>query len=280
MSATHALRERARLLDELRQIVQAMKNMAFAEMQRLSHARTSQGEACRAVLQALVDMLAPIDGQSGDAPRSKVCLVIGAERGFCGAFNAHLAAAAADLQRADPQLHLLIAGRRLAEFFGASSSVEKLDGCAALEEADPALDGWMHGLLAAAAHDAELWLLHAGATTVAHVRIWPVPLPEHDTSGGATPLHYLPRPQLLAALQRQALRLLLQRGLLESLEQENHWRLAQTQRAQDHLDELGNQLRLRYARLRQAEITNELETLMTAIGGPGVNPRTNTSTAP
>ena len=92
MSATHALRERARLLDELRQIVQAMKNMAFAEMQRLSRARAAQDEACRAVLQALVDMSGPIDGQSGDAP-SKVCLVIGAERGFCGAFNAHLAAA-------------------------------------------------------------------------------------------------------------------------------------------------------------------------------------------
>jgi F-type H+-transporting ATPase subunit gamma len=279
VSATHALRERARLLDELRQIVQAMKNMAFAEMQRLSRARAAQDEACRAVLQALVDMPGPVDRQSGDAP-SKVCLVIGAERGFCGAFNAHLAAAAADLQRADPQLQLLIAGRRLAEFLGGSAAVQALDGCAALEEADPALDGWMQGLLAAAARDAELWLLHAGASSVAHVRIWPVPLPEHDARRGARPLHYLPRPQLLAALQRQALRLLLQRGLLESLEQENHWRLAQTQRAEDHLDELGNQLRLRYARLRQAEITNELETLMTAIVGPGANAPAHTSPAP
>jgi F-type H+-transporting ATPase subunit gamma len=279
MSATHALRERARLLDELRQIVQAMKNMAFAEMQRLSRARAAQGEACRAVLQGLADIPGNADGKSGGL-RAKVCLVIGAERGFCGAFNAHLAAAAADLQRADPQLQLLIAGRRLAEFFGASISVEKLDGCVAIEDADAALDGWQPGLLTAVARDAELWLLHAGAQTAAHVRIWPVPLAEHESSSRAAPMHYLPRPQLLVALQRQALRLLVQRGLLASLEQENHWRLAQTQRAQDHLDELGNQLRLRYARLRQAEITNELETLMSAIGGPGANASANTGTAP
>jgi F-type H+-transporting ATPase subunit gamma len=38
------------------------------------------------------------------------------------------------------------------------------------------------------------------------------------------------------------------------------------QRAQDHLDELGRSLRQRYAQQRQAQITDELETLMSAVG--------------
>jgi F-type H+-transporting ATPase subunit gamma len=279
MSATHALRERTRLLGELRQIVQAMKNMAFAEMQRLARARAAQGEACAAVLRALAHLRGNAGGETSEF-RSKVCLVIGAERGFCGAFNAHLAAAAVDLQRADPQLRLLIAGHRLAGFIGSGGAIDTLEGCAAIEEADAALDGWLPELLEAASRSAQLSLLHAGTPAVAHVPIWPIPRGEQEALAGVTPMHYLQRPQLLAALHRQALRLLVQRGLLESLEQENHWRLAQTQRAQDHLDELGNELRLRYARLRQAEITNELETLMSAIGGPGTNGRANSARAP
>jgi len=37
------------------------------------------------------------------------------------------------------------------------------------------------------------------------------------------------------------------------------------QRAQDHLDELGATLRKRHAALRQSDITNEQETLMSSL---------------
>ena len=76
----------------------------------------------------------------------------------------------------------------------------------------------------------------------------------------------LPRPVLMAAVLHQMVRVQLRAALETSLVQENHARLAQMQRAQDHLDELAAELRRRSARLRQADITNELELLTAALG--------------
>jgi F-type H+-transporting ATPase subunit gamma len=81
---------------------------------------------------------------------------------------------------------------------------------------------------------------------------------------------YLPAAELRTALQHQARRLVLRAALHASLAQENRWRLSQMERAQDHLDELGRSLQRLSARRRQTEITNELETLMSAVGGAGL----------
>ena len=117
MSARSELRERADLLSELRQIVQAMKNVAFAELQRVARALPALDEARESVLRALDSVRQdPAPAQPRPAlAMGTLWLVIGADRGFCGAFNARLATAIEKLRRDNPQARVLIASRRLAE---------------------------------------------------------------------------------------------------------------------------------------------------------------------
>jgi len=275
VSGQSELRERAQLLSELRQIVQAMKNVAFAELQRVSHALPALVLARETVLCAL-DSVSDDPGTQQAAPacsQPALWLVIGAERGFCGAFNSRLVAAIDDLRRDDPQARLMIAGRKLADLLdGHTQGFVAIAGCSSIEDAYPALDSWLAAVGSNAQGAREAGLLYLSEPGPVRCRLLPAPEPMRrgdDAKQGCrigTPLHYLPVPVLRSALLRQAARLLLQTGLYHSLEQENHARVMQMQRAQDHLEELGRLLRRRYARLRQAEITNELEILMTSAG--------------
>jgi F-type H+-transporting ATPase subunit gamma len=273
VSTASALRERAALLDELHQIVQAMKNLAFAELQRVGRVQPAQAQARDRVLQALSTLhsAAPQAPAGRTSTLPVVWLAIGSERGFCGAFNAHLVEELAGLRRADPQARLLIAGRRLHDLLGDLTDTTVLTGCASIDDADDALDDWMRALTEEIPRCRELWLLHADEAGLARLRLLPEPVLPSDAASNAgdrtTPLHYLPLPALRPALVHQVLRLLLQGGLCASLKHENHWRLSQMQRAQDHLDGLGRALERRYASSRQADITNELETLMSSAQG-------------
>jgi len=280
MSGGHALRERAETLADLRQIVQAMKNLAFAELQRLTRMAAPLAQARDSVMQALRSLDDGAEAASAqDAPAA--WLVIGAERGFCGAFNARLAEAAEGRRAVDPRQRFLLASRRLVDGAGAGwPDAIALPGCAAIDDADAVLERWMSALEAEALRAADVGVLHTDATGVVALRLWPEPQAMAqaggDVSPGAAaslpsppspPMHYLPLPALRQALRRQARALLLRSALHASLAQENRSRLAQMERAQDHLDDLGRALQRLGASRRQAEITNELETLMSSFEG-------------
>lgn len=296
MSAQLQLRERATLLADLRQIVQAMKNLAMAELQRLQRSQPALAEA-QQTLDAAWARLAGGDAAVADigAATDRCWLVIGAERGFCGAFNAHLADAVATLA-AQPGQTVWLASRRLADAWQAgagqgATTLRVLPGCAALDEAEPVLDAWLAAATDAATTRAgqAVWLLSTGAEGLRCQRLLPAPgapqpwgavtadaagaapvppaAPPRRSPGADRPVHLgLPRPVLLAAVLHQAVRVQLRAALETSLVQENHARLAQMQRAQDHLDELAADLRRRWASLRQSDITNELEILTSALG--------------
>ena len=277
MSGQSVLRERAALIEELRQIVQAMKNIAFAELQRVTHLLPAQTQALEAVLKALQALPGEEDLANAAGPRSGApvaWLVIGAERGFCGAFNDRLASEVRTLQRQQQDLRLLVAGQRLIELLSIQAAdAIVLPGCAAIEDADAVLDEWVAALAKEAPRCREVWLLHTGEGAMVRGRLMPIsaelgqaPLELRARNTDAL-LHDLPLPALRTALAHQGLRLLLQGALFASLKQEHRWRLAQMQRAQDHLDELGQSLRRRHALLRQTEITNEQETLMSSLPG-------------
>lgn len=292
MTAQQQLRERATLLADLRQIVQAMKNLALAELQRLQHSQPALAEAQRTLEAAWGQLSAP-PAAAGDAAAARIWLLIGAERGFCGAFNAHLAEAAEALQ-ATPGQRVWLAGQRLAEAWRANrpadaapalSAPRVLPGCGALDEAEPVLAAWLQAATdatagAAAALVPSVWLLSTGPQGLRRQRLLPAPGAPQPWGGmvagdpppiqalprAAVPRLGLPRPVLMAAVLHQTVRVQLRAALETSLVQENHARLAQMQRAQDHLDELAAELRRRSARLRQADITNELELLTAALG--------------
>jgi F-type H+-transporting ATPase subunit gamma len=276
MSGT-ALRERALLLDELHQIVLAMKNLALSELQRLGRQVEALQPALETVCAALQAVSDAGSGPAGAAAPAQTrsggvvgWWVIGAERGFCGAHNSHLAQAVRAQRAADPGACFWLASRRLQTLLEdlPGAPPQPLAACAALEEVDDTLDDWWALLDPVLAVCRELWLLYPDESGLVRRRLWPPDLPERPAASPAAPapLHYLPLPVLTAALTRQRLQWRLRAALMAALAQENHARLAQMQRAQDHLDELGRSLRQRYAQQRQAQITDELETLMSAVG--------------
>jgi F-type H+-transporting ATPase subunit gamma len=290
MSSQEAFRKRAALLTELHEIVQAMKNVAAAELLRLTRERQTLTQALGAVAGGLArcSEMHPLDVTPPPHTARASWLVIGAERGFCGTFNARLLQAMQALLDADPQARVLLASRRmgdhLADHFAdhlAEHLAEHLDpangryvivpGCAAVEDTAAALDCWLPALEAEARDGRTIWMLHTADQGFARRRLLPVP----DLTGivlepaiqgtSGPPAHYLRAPVLRTALRQQAFRLLVQAALYESLEHENRSRLAQMQLAHEHLDRLGQALRQRQAAQRQADITNELETLTSVL---------------
>jgi len=271
-----ALRERLALLDDLRQIVTAMRNLAYAELQRLNRMQAASARADATVVRALADTVVAT-GAPSRRPASTVWLVIGAERGFCGGFNDQLADALTDPVAHEADAQWMIAGTRLRQRLEpVLRGAVWLDGCTVAEDAPSCVDAWMSRLAMSAplgtAPAPVLWLLHHTEHGVARRRVLPLPdLP--PGSAGGPPMRYLRAGELLPKLLAEMLRVALLGALHQSLQQENHWRLAQMQRAQDYLDEAGGRLRRRYFRERQSDITSELETLMASLDATGAKPQ-------
>ncbi len=273
-----ALRERLGLLDELRQIVTAMRNLAYAELQRLNRAQSAQAKAEHAILRALADTASATQaGTAPSAPTHIVWLVIGAERGFCGGFNDRLADALPDLMRRHVGSTWMIAGTRLRQRVEPLlPDAAWLVGSNGTEDAVSCVDQWMSALVSLEQSHSPaapaLRLLHHAGHGIAETPLLPMPdLP--PPTPGPRPMRHLAIAELMSKLLAEMVRVGLLGALQQSLQQENHWRLGQMQRAQDYLEEAGSRLRRRYFRQRQTEITSELETLMSSLdikGGLGL----------
>jgi F-type H+-transporting ATPase subunit gamma len=268
------LREHLRLFDELRQIVTAMRNLAYAELQRLERAIAAQSRAQVCILQALADVSG---NESNDAAKTRIRLIIGTERGFCGGFNEHLAELMQKFARQDEDAIWIVAGSRLADRTkDVIANSITVPGSSTTEECPSIVDGWLGALLDRAGSllvpDAiDLRVMHHDALQTSETQLLPHP-PLPRSTRGPRPLQTLPNKNLLPWLTTDCLRICLLGACYASLVQENRWHLLQMQRAQDHLDEAAARMRRRYFLARQTDITTELETLMSslnALGGDG-----------
>jgi F-type H+-transporting ATPase subunit gamma len=271
MSQTQ-LRRRAVLLDELRQIMAAMRNMSVTALQRLGKAAEVELEAKHLVLQALADMGAVLPPLSG----TEVCLAIGSERGFCGGFNHHIAEYVNSYRAQHPAARCYVAGSRLVSLFDVdTNSFVSLNGCADMEEAADTVSDWLSVLLPDTqqpdkqpASDAQTFtpitVIYQSETGVNAHSLLPLP-PLPPTSAGIQPWRYLSDATLNAGLISEWLRLALFSALTQSLTLEHRWRLNQMQQADRYLEETGETLRSTMQRQRQNQITVELENLMSAL---------------
>lgn len=255
------LRRRMALLDELRQIVNAMRNMSIAALQHLGKAAQVEKESEQLLLQALADTGIKLPEPTGTG----ICLVIGSEHGFCGGFNDRLADFMKNFLAENPSMTCYIAGSRLSPLLVSDiKHFVVLKGCADMMEAVDTVSGWMDELLIDREVFSPLTVIYQDEEGVKVRRLLPLPiLPE--ASPGVPPLRYLPDRSLQAGLLSEWLRLALLSSLTRSLTIEHRWRISQMQRAEQYLDETGLQLRGTMQRQRQNEITIELENLMSAL---------------
>ncbi len=272
------LRERLALLAELGQIVAAMKNLAYVELRRVARVQEAQAAAQSAMAQAL--SLAGL--ALGEAQvQADIWLAIGSENGFCGGFNEQLAEAVMALTKQQPGANWLLAGNRLQQLLAEPlPAAQTLPGAGTSEELSACLELWAAhlGALFGAATDHKtlprIGLLFHRQLPGRDAELAQLPLLPPMTAGEARAQLLLPQAQLQTSLRLDQLRIQLLGAGLHSLLQENRARLAQMQRAQDHLDEAEQTLQRRYFRERQADITAELQTLMASLdNGARFSPR-------
>lgn len=272
MSGLAELSQRFARLNEIRDIMTAMKSLSLVETRKLAR---SIGHQQR--------MLANIEGAAGDflhffplaaapEPSAAILVLIGSERGFCGNFNERVMAAHDRLPPWQPAPALILVGERLGtKFADHAGVVATLNGATVAEDVPAVLDRLLDAVQQArgalAANNVALFCL---ATQAAGEPVAKRLLPMEP---GAPPLlHHLahaPRLNLTPAafsadLVDQYLLAALYGQLYGSLAAENRQRLAHMELAIDRLDQTVARVALKRNALRQEKIVEEIEVMLSS----------------
>ena len=90
MSQSRELQLHIAQMEEIRSILNSMKNLAFIEIHKLTRFQTMQGQAVANIENAALDFLDFYPLSAADDNATPICILVGAERGFCGDFNESL----------------------------------------------------------------------------------------------------------------------------------------------------------------------------------------------
>lgn len=269
MSAHRISRKLDRYAD-VRVILTAMKNTALMEMYKLSARIERQDRLLETVARAAFDFAAfyPLRSPCG----AGVCIVIGTERGFCGEFNAELVAPLLDAREHGESI--LVVGSRLAERLAEEQRFETIPGATVAEEILTVLEkvaSWLEKTQARGpGFSANVKVLYQdenrGNPVLKTVAPLPVPKQPYPVLGYAPGLTLNP-PDFIAALGEQALLLSLEGYFTLSLAAENRRRFEHMESALKRLDEMTAMLRRKMNAARQADIIQEIETIMLGSSG-------------
>lgn len=247
---------RIQTLQELRQILGGLKTTALVETHKLNRFGTSQSKVVESVQSALRELLFSYPMPLPEAEQ-EILVVIGSERGFCGDYNRELCRRLE--QR--PLSKRIAVGQRLHSKL--SGEYLALDGAAVVEEVPHVLSSLAESL--SAFPGADVWVLYQAPDEkgVVEKRILS-PFEEATESprhGFSPRLNLAPR-ELLAKLLEHYLLAALQEIFLLALLAENQRRLQHLEGAIHHLEDKEQGLKINLNRLRQEEITQELEVIM------------------
>jgi F-type H+-transporting ATPase subunit gamma len=264
-------------LEDIREIMNAMKNLAIIESRKLDKVLDSQR-----IIVAEIDRIAadftdhypleiPIDEQF------HLYILIGAERGFSGSFNQQLQQSYRSLLETSPNsnaLTIAIGRKFVTTFDPAAPPTVTLDGASAREEISHILNQLVSQI--------ESLQNRYGAlpcTVIRHDQLTrevicqPLLPPFKNTQPQHSPAAFPFPPQLylspsafLSELIEQYLFAHLYSALSGSLLAENEYRVAHLQGAIRHLDERSVELGRQRRSLRQEEIIEEIEVILLNAG--------------
>jgi F-type H+-transporting ATPase subunit gamma len=275
MSRAAELRARIASVDELLQVVTAMRSLAAARVQRAERALPGIRRYAEIMADAIASAEALLAGASTLVPPSDLpatLIVVCSEHGFAGRFNELLLdRAAAEPEAATGRLWLV--GTRGAQLARARSLASEwtmpmathaagvFDGARRLatELERRVARGELGRLAILGAHRAD-------GETVALDRRQLLPLATSSPSRpppAVPPLHHLPPVVLLARVIDEHVVGELSRALMESFASENAARLQAMEAARHNIDDKLRELREQSRRLRQDEITAELLDVIT-----------------
>lgn len=135
MSRRHELARHRQKLAEAREVMNSMKSLAFMETRKLSQFLQSQREVVATLKEVAADFLKfhrPAETLTPKGP--SVYLILGSERGFCGAFNEALIEKL-DQQPDAQRAGLILCGHKLITLLeGDSRILNQVEGVSVLDE--------------------------------------------------------------------------------------------------------------------------------------------------
>jgi len=275
MSNRRDLETQLHSLNEIKEIMNAMKNLALMEVHKLTRLLENQRKVIDSIESALADFLQfhPTRFPSVEKFRD-LYLLVGSDRGFCGDFNEALITAFESQSVTTGEKSLVVVGAKLAANLGRDARLSAaLDGAGVVEEADAVLIKLMQvltGPKVPSASDGPLRLtvLHhqPDEVPVAVTVLQPLrpALPKCKPHAHA-PLLYLPPQTFLAGLVNQYLFAALHELLYSSLMAENQRRMQHMDSAVRRLEQTTAELLRKRNSLRQEEITEEIEVIMLSV---------------
>lgn len=270
MTRRRAIQGHLVTMGEIRGIMGAMKNLAFAERRKVGRRLEAQGRALRGIEAAAGDFLAHYPQPAPElAALVPVLLVVGSERGFCGDFNQALLRRVEAALASETAPTVLAVGYKLgARLEGRPGVAGTLEGPGVAEEVDRALGrvvAALRGLEEARGPLAVTVLHHAadGDGPVERALFPPFsPPPAPPERQGYPPIVHLDPPELFAPLVDHYLLAALNSVFLTSLLAENDHRLRHLEGAIRRLDERRREMTLQANALRREEITEEIEMIL------------------
>ena len=253
---------RLELYGELNDIVSAMKNLAQVELHRVAKAESFQQAAFSTTLGALAALQFHHPAIRPSQQGHRVWVLLGSERGFCGGFNEQVAREFSTV--AEPADAVLVVGGRLANKIDAGANMQFFTGPSTADEVLPCLQQMLDYLFQFPL-PSQLTLLHHDGQGVERLPLLPNPTLPQVAPLSSLQLN-LPPADLCSELHWQCLQQGLLLYLLVSLKTENRMRLQQMEGAREHLEELSRNLKLRINALRQQEIVEEIEVILSLTG--------------
>lgn len=272
MSKRRDLERHLHSLHEIKNIMNAMKNLALMETHKLARVLPTQHRMVTDIEAAALDFFSYHPRfASRDEPANEICVLFGSERGFCGDFNETIA------QLADtrvPTAPRIVIGTRLADRMADDPRVvTRIAGPSVLEEVEAvllglmeALDTWQSAQPAPRAlrptvlyhrpdtDDINVSSLHpSGSKTVQAAAV-----------GFPARLNLAPH-VFVAQLTEHYLFAALCVSFYDSLMAENQRRMQHMEYAVQRIEQDSEKLLLQRNSLRQEEITEEIEIIMLSL---------------
>jgi F-type H+-transporting ATPase subunit gamma len=286
MPSTIDLRRRIRSTKNTQQITKAMKMVSAAKLRRAQERMMAARPYSAALREVLASLAARVDLASHpllatrEAERKVLLLVVTADRGLAGAFNANIIRVAQNSIRDNGWEHveLLPIGRKAIDFFKRRSTPIRRQGAhvyqalsleTAREIAQALTDDFITGEF-----DAVYVLYNEFKSVMAQrvtlERLLPLERPVVDINAPAIDYVYEPGPeQILSDLLPKHIEFQLYRVLLESAAAEQGARMTAMESATKNASEMISHLTLTYNRIRQASITKEIIEIVSGAAAAG-----------
>ncbi|MGZ8161150.1 MAG: F0F1 ATP synthase subunit gamma [Methylobacter sp.] len=268
MSLSRELQLHIAQLEEIRSILNAMKNLAYMEIHKLQRFKTMQGQAVANIERAALDFLDFYPGLAAtDGNAAHICILLGAERGFCGDFNERLINAIAG----KAYTGVIAIGTRLCNRREdiAAEVIATLEGANVAEEVPAIINRLIDTITALHGKAASTFQLtvvyHNDAPNQISQRQVLPPFPQQSESTphyGNPPVLNLEPGEFFTDLIDHYLFAVLHEIFYISLMAENHSRQQHLEGAVNHLDDETVKLQRKSQIYRQEEITEEIEVIL------------------